>query len=528
MVAVLVRLKLSLLRNSLRRSVWQTVGLVLGLLYALFLVGLVVAGLIALRFAGTELAADVTVTTFAVLTIGWLVMSLLVFGVDETVDPARFALLPVRARELMPGLLVGGLIGSTGLATVLISLGLFATWSRGPAELCGTAVAVVLGVTTCFLLSRAGTAAFTAFLSSRRFRDLAFVLLAMFGLGIGLGANLIGGVATAGPGVLRQVLADAATVLGWSPFGWAWSIPAELARGHWLSAGLHLVLAVALVVGLWLTWEHFLSRRLTEPVERGGGGGQVRVGGLIERLYPATPAGGVAVRTLRYWRRDPRYLAGIFGYVIGPLIFSVIPIVNPDSGLPLFGLLAPVLMAWFLGLGMAQDLSYDGSAIWLHASSGISGADDRTGRVMSMLTIFGPLTLVILVLAFALSGYWSLLPAVVGVTVGLGLGGLGIGSVVGVWWQWPAPPPGSNPFTKGNSGGLPALASAGATTGLTMAIMVPTIGLVVGAWWIPWLSYLALVVGVATGFVALVIGIRRGGALLDRRWPDVLSSVRDD
>ena len=37
---------------------------------------------------------------FAVLTAGWLLMSLLVFGVDETVDPARFALLPVRAREL--------------------------------------------------------------------------------------------------------------------------------------------------------------------------------------------------------------------------------------------------------------------------------------------------------------------------------------------------------------------------------------------------------------------------------------------
>ena len=40
------------------------------------------------------------------LTLGWLLMSLLVFGVDETVDPAKFALLPVRARELLPGLLV--------------------------------------------------------------------------------------------------------------------------------------------------------------------------------------------------------------------------------------------------------------------------------------------------------------------------------------------------------------------------------------------------------------------------------------
>jgi ABC-2 type transport system permease protein len=527
MVAILLRLKLSLLRNSLRRSVWRTVGLVLGLLYALSVVAMVIVGLVALRWADVDLAADVTVVAFSLLSLGWLGFSLLVFGVDETVDPSRFALLPVRARDLMPGLLVGGLVGSTGIATVLISLVLFATWSRDALAVVGVVPAVLLGVTTCFLLSRAGTAAFTSFLSSRRFRDLAFVLLALFGVGIGLGANLIGGFASAGPAVLRRVLGDVATVLGWSPFGWAWSIPADLARGQWPAAGLHLALAAGLVVVLWLVWGHFLSLRLTEPIERGGEGGEVRAGTFVERLYPSTPAGGVALRTLRYWRRDPRYLAGIFGYAIGPLIFIVIPLVNRDSGTPLLGLFAPLLMAWFLGLGMAQDLSYDGSAIWLHASSGVSGVDDRTGRVLSMLTIFVPLLFAILVLAFVMSGQWSLLPAVVGLTVSLSLGGLGVGCVVGVLWQWPAPPPGANPFTKGNSGGLPALASAGVTTGLTVVVALPTLALAIGGWWIGWLNYLALVVGVATGFAALIIGIRRGGQLLDRRWPEVLSAVRD-
>ena len=70
--------------------------------------------MVALRFTSLELTADVTVLAFSVLTLGWLLMSLLVFGIDETVDPAKFALLPVRARELLPGLLVAGLVGSTG------------------------------------------------------------------------------------------------------------------------------------------------------------------------------------------------------------------------------------------------------------------------------------------------------------------------------------------------------------------------------------------------------------------------------
>ncbi len=527
MVAILVRLKLSLLRNSLRRSVWRTVGLVLGMLYALFVIALAIAGLVALRFTHVDLAADVTVIVFSAVSLGWLVLSLLVFGVDETVDPSRFALLPVRARELMPGLLVGGLIGSPGIATVVVALGLVITWSRGPAAVLGALIAVVLGVVTCFLLSRAGTAAFTSFLSSRRFRDLAFVLLAVIGLVIGLGANLIGGVAAAGADRWRAVLADAATVLGWTPFGWAWAIPADLARGQWLSAALHLILAAGLVVALWKAWEYFLALRLTEPLDRSGVGGRVKAHGLAGRLFPATPAGGVAMRTLLYWRRDPRYLAGIVGYAIAPVILIVIPIVNPDTRAPALALLAPILLGWLLGLGLAQDLSYDGSAVWLHAAAGVSGADDRTGRVMSSLTIFGPLNLVVLVVAFVITGQWSTLPSIVGLSVGLMLSGLGVGCVVGVLWQWPAPPPGANPFSKGNSGGLPALASTGVMTGITILVMLPTGALALAGQWVHWLRYLALLVGLATGFVVLLLGIKRGGALLDRRWPEVLDAVRD-
>ena len=62
-------------------------------------VAAVLVGMVALRWTSLELTADVTVLAFPSLTIGWLLMSLLVFGIDETVDPARFALLPVRARR---------------------------------------------------------------------------------------------------------------------------------------------------------------------------------------------------------------------------------------------------------------------------------------------------------------------------------------------------------------------------------------------------------------------------------------------
>ena len=294
MVALLVRLKLTLLRNSLRRSVWRTVGLIIGIVYGLGIVAAVLAGLFALRFTSTALTADVTVVAFAVLTVGWLLMSLLVFGVDETVDPARFALLPVRARELLPGLLAAALIGVPGVATVLIGAGLVITWARTPALTAAAVVAVPLGVVTCVLLARAGTAALAAVLASRRFRDLAFVGLALFGVALGLGGNLLGALASSDPGVLRASLADLARVAGWSPFGWAWAVPADVARGDWPVAGIHLLLAVALVAVLWWAWAYFLDRRLTSPVEAAGDSRPVRGSSWVDRLYPATPAGGVA------------------------------------------------------------------------------------------------------------------------------------------------------------------------------------------------------------------------------------------
>jgi ABC-2 type transport system permease protein len=151
-VTLLVRLKLTLLKNSLKRSVWRTVGLIIAMVYALGVVIMVLAALVGLRYAAPALTADVTVIGYAALTLGWLLMSMLVFGVDETIDPAKFALLPVRARELLPGLLIAGLISAPGIATVFVGAGLVITWARTVPLTVAALIAAVLGVVTCFLL----------------------------------------------------------------------------------------------------------------------------------------------------------------------------------------------------------------------------------------------------------------------------------------------------------------------------------------------------------------------------------------
>jgi ABC-2 type transport system permease protein len=157
----------------------------------------------------------------------------------------------------------------------------------------------------------------------------------------------------------------------------------------------------------------------------------------------------------------------------------------------------------------------------------VRGVEDRLGRVLSTLTVFLPLLVVLTVAGLALSGEWSAWLPVVLVSVALTLVSLGVGAFVGTLWQWPAPPPGANPFQKGSSGGLPSLAAFGVTSTVSLLLAAPAIALAIASFWVGWLGWLGLAVGVVIGSLTLRQGVVRGGVVLDRRWPEVLSAVSD-
>lgn len=529
MVAVLVRLRLTLQRNGLRRSTWRTVGLVIGAVYTLGAVVLVWLGLLLLRRGDAQLTGEVTILGFSALTLAWLLLSLLVFGIDETVDPRRFALLPVSARRLQPGLLVSGLISLPGVATVLVALAFVATWARGVAVLLAAVVSAALGVATAFLLSRAVTSAFTQALASRRFRDLAAILLAVFGASLGLIGNVFGRTAGSAGNVdqLRQTLSAVASAAGWTPFGWAWAVPAAVAEGDWASAAVHLALATAFAGVLWYAWGHFLGVVLCSPLEPGGTESRTKEHGLAERLYPASPAGAIASRSLRYWRRDPRYLSTLASMLVAPviLVFATTTTRAPSTGTAT-ATFAPALLALLMGAVTAQDLSYDGTALWAHITSGIPGAVDRTGRAWATATVVGPLLIIVTLGVAVVTGRWDMLPRTAAVTLAFALCGLGVGTVTGTVWQIPAPPPGANPFAKNaGEGGLRALVAFFVTAAATVALSLPTLALVVGSVWVDWLEWAALAVALASGLLVVRLGIRIGGRRLDARWPEVLAAV---
>lgn len=531
MVALLVSLKLRLFANSLRRSAARTVLVLIGGLYAAGATVLGIAALVGLRTVDASLAADASVLGFAAVTLAWTLLPLLVFGVDDTLDPAVFALLPVRAKRLMPGLLVAGLLGVPGAATALVALASVLTWTRGsgaggwPVSTTAALVAAVLGVATCLLLARALTSAFARLLRTRRFRDAAAAVVALLAASIGLAVNaLMSSAHGAGADQWRAIAHSAAAVVGWTPFGLPWSVPGALATGRPALAALRLALALAVVVALWLVWRRQLDISLCSPLDAGGDGTKVRAGhGLIERLYPDSPAGAVAGRCLRYWRRDPRYVSAGVTVMIMPLLLVGGHALNSQgTGLAVF---APVMVAGLLGTSLSQDTSYDGSALWLHVSSGVRGRDDRLGRVLALYTWAVPVLVLVSIGVFGWAGEWRNAPVLLGLATSVLLAGTGVASWVSAVWQAPVPPAGSNPFSSSGGMSTAGLVSVGVNLAGNTLVNLPVIACAIASIWVPALRWVVPPLAIGIGVTGLLIGVRAGGARLDRRWPEVLTAV---
>jgi len=523
MTGILVRLKLTLLRNGLRRSPWQVVGLVIGAVYGLGIVGMAAAGLVALRFAEAEIAHAATMVIFSIVTVGWVVLPIFVYGVDNTVDPSRFALFGLRPGQLLPGLWLAGLIGVPGVATLLVALCLIGTWSIGVLPVLAALISAVIGTLLCVLWSRSVLTWLSGMLRGRRFRDIAIVGFVVLMLAFSLGMQLVSRIGQLSPQVLLDLLHSAAAVLGWTPFGWIWGLPGAVALGHWLEVLVRLVLTAALTVGLLALWRSRLGIELTSPLDAGSGGGKVRADSFIDRLVPATPYGAVAGRTLRYWRRDPRYQVALVSLVILPVFLIVISLVN-GRALNIASW-SPVLIAVIGGASVGSDLAYDNSAFGLHLLSGVSGRDDRRGRVTAYLWVVTPVLVMAVIVTTAVTQAWQLLPSVLALCVVALLAGLGAGSAVSGFVPGKVKPPGSNAFSSGG-GNLQSLLNLMLTSGITFVAALPTVALVVAAQFGPgWLAWIALPVAGVCGAAVLVAGIRLGGRLLDRRGPELLAAI---
>ena len=520
MVAHLVRLKLDLLRNGFRRSAAALVGMVLGLLYGGGIVIGVLALLVTLRLEGdAELTRTIVTIGGAGLVAGWGLLPVVLFGVDPTLDPTRFATFAVRERTLAVGLLIGALIGLPGVGTVLVVLGSVFASTRSPVATVVALVGGALGLLTCLLISRVVSGAAAAVLASRRGRDIAGVGGLLFVLAV---VPLLAFVDDGG--LSRERLVAMGDVLAWTPLGWAWAASGDVMLGHWGAAGIRLVLAAVLALVLFVGWERLLVSILRNPRGAVGNGGGARSGLGLFAALPGTPMGAIAARAGTYWVRDPRFNFPAVMTILLPagLLF---PGLSGDGSDVVLAVM-PLVSAYLIGWGQHNDVGYDSTAFWMHVTSGVDGVADRVGRlfpsaVLALVCVPG-----YAVLGPLVGGSWALVPASLGAGTAVLLNGFAVASITSAVKQYAVPGPGESPFTSRPGSAGVTFAVQTVCGGAVVALSVPALVLfVVALLGHAWAAWVALAVGPVLGVVAFVLGVRLGAGLFRTRQADLLQDL---
>ena len=519
MVAEFLQLRLTLLSNTLRRSAAHRVGMLLGVGWALAAAGVLASGLFTLRSSTPDVARVIIVVCGTCVVLGFLVLPL-AFGVDDMLNPRRFALFGIPTSSLALNLAVAGCLSVPTLVIAVLALAHIVTWSRGPLPFIVAIVSALLIVSSCVLCARISSAVASTFLSSRRARDASGIIV-VFGLAVA--APLVAVLATVdwqsqGLPIMRRI----AAVADWTPFGAAWSAPGDVALGFGLQGSLKLAISAGFLVVLWRVWQALVGVIL----ERAESTVSVRPSTSLGwfRWVPANTAGMIAARSLTYWGRDSRYRVSLAVIPIMPMVIIGLLLLG---GLPVEAIAwVPVpLMCLFLGWIGHNDLAHDSSAFWMQVSSNADGVHDRLGRVVPALLLGVPLVIIGGLATVLVSGDPATLPGLIGLSGCLLLAGLGISSVTSAAFPYPAVHPGDSPFAQPQMVGVAGSIVQSAVLASTILTAAPVVWLLVRSLLNPgqqW-QFAALGAGILIGTLVLAGGITWGGRIVSARGPELLA-----
>lgn len=302
--------------------------------------------------------------------------------------------------------------------------------------------------------------------------------------------------------------------LGSTPFAASTAWMLEPARAL-VAIGTVIVLAAA-----WLGITTWRMHRIDRPRLREHLG--------VLRAVPALPWAVVVARTVTGWGRDRRYWAIAVAVVALPLLLAV-PLWL--AGLPreTWSLLPVAVLALFVGWSIHDDTAYDGSAWWMHLAARVPGWQDRLGRALPLAIAAAALVSLAAVVGVRIHGDQDLLAPVLGASLALLGSALAVSSVSSAAWPYPVSGPDVSVFqAPAAQSWAAALTQAGALVA-SVAVAAPVV-------WPVALEVLGLDapaapwgwVGAGYAVLVLAFGVALGGAILDRRGPEVLAAAMRD
>ncbi|MFE7611456.1 transporter [Streptomyces celluloflavus] len=522
---VFIRLKLSLLRNGLRQSTGRTLAYVASVVVGLLFAAGVMAGLIALR--GNAHIGSLAVLLTGIVTLGWAVMPLFFPTGDETLDPTRLVMLPLRPRSLIVSLLTASLIGIGPVFTVALVTGSVIAVADGPVAAVVGVLAAILVVLVCVSLARAVATASVRLLTSRRGRDLAV----LGGLFIAIGAQGVNIAATKlGRPDGLSALEPVGEVLRWVPPASAISAVQDAGQGAYgrAVAGLALT-ALALALLLWW-WQRTLTTVMTSPDSStlqaagkdSGRSSQPGDRGLA-RLLPGGRTGPVMLRMMRYAWRDPKTKMA-WAMAIG--VGLMVPVVSSLQG---NGTIYTSFSASaLLGMQMYNQFGQDTSAFWMVASTISTPRDaylELRARAFTLALVAVPFVTVVVAGTAAFIGPWSDFLEVYGLSLALLGALLATGALASALFPYSIPSEGNKNVAPGQG----SIAWFSLFGGIVVGSLLSSPMLALTLWLhladLHGLLWILLPVGAVYGVLIAQLGLRVAAPRVARRLPEILLAV---
>jgi ABC-2 type transport system permease protein len=491
-----------------KRTQWFAYGLA-----ALYTVGNIV-GLTSARWVDDIAAERTLVLLVSSLAMGWIFGPILVGGVDETVDPTRLALLPLRASELFTVQVAAALSGAGPLAA-LVGLTIGTSLGFAPAGALAVVVPLAAVATIGIVVGMARTAAATLAIAqrSRAGRDVAVLAAAL------LAGTLfvVGQLAT---NFSAERASNLISAIQWAPWGWPTRAVVAARGGHAGEAVTWLALSLAAAVAMLWLWAQ-LSQFLLHNGERVVRTGRRNRGPVLSGA--TTIFGAALARQWIYLRRSPNTRVALFFGLGFGVAFPVLQIIQhgaENSPAAAFG----ALLAMLANIGAAGNLlGFDAGSLWLEALCGGPGRRHMVARsVMAAPNLLLP-TWVSGVVVGVWTDQWHAVALVSAVAVPVALLVLAQGLVTSILAPWPLPD-GDNPFgnrqaAEGRGARLAVIALS--ALGAVLVLATPIIlGAYLGRdhWW----GWLFPVVGLVWSGAAYALVIRWLGRHLRGREPELL------
>src|SRR5699024_9377221 len=294
-----------------------------------------------------------------------LLIPVLAFGVDDTLDPRSFALFPRSARELQPGMFAAAAMSLPTLFTVLavgVATAFEVLWlvvyGQGPVWIVAALVVLVTAncaaVALCLLLPRAWFAHSASRSSSRSGRELggivAMIVMFIAIYGFSLGMQSLDGIDVE---QLVRWAPIAVEVAAWTPLGAPFAVPMDLAEGRALTAAARTLISAVSLVVVWRWGRRSVDVALTSSL-RGGA----------------------------HWGPDTRYLAAIGIYPVMLIFLTAMGFMLPETRAMMLTIV--VMMGGFTSISVANEIGYDGPAGWVNITAGLPARANLLGRIAAI------------------------------------------------------------------------------------------------------------------------------------------------